>query len=101
METIKDILNFCNTAIFFDYSNIGVEREFNQVRKCIINRFHETIPNSRVVVALSIIDKIILKIFSGEIDDILRDIHDLRENIIYMISFEKTIEETKSDEEDD
>ena len=101
MKTTKDILNFYNTAVFFDYSKPEIEREFNQVRKCIINRFHETIPSSRIVVALSIIDKIILKIFSGEIADILRDLHDLRENIIYMLSFEKTVKgekEINSDE---
>ena len=100
MKTIKDILNFCNTAIFFDYSNPEILTDFNQVRKCVINRFYESIPNSRIILTLSIIDEIILKIFDGEIDDILRDIHYLRENIICMISFEKTIEEeNKSDDE--
>ena len=101
MKTIKDFLNFCNTAIFFDYSNPEILTEFNLVRNCIINRFHETIPNSRITLTLSIIDKTILKIFSGEIADILRDIHDLRQNVIYMISFEKTTEKTESDEEID
>ena len=102
MKTIKDILNFCNTAVFFDYTNPEIEREFNQVRKCIINRFHETIPHSRIILVLSIIDEIILKIFNNEIDDIIRDIHDLRENILYMLSFEKTVEEeTESGEEID
>ena len=33
----------------------------------------------------------ILKIFSGEIDNILNYIHDIRENVIYMFSFEVTI----------
>ena len=32
----------------------------------------------------------ILKIFNNEIDNILDNLHDLRENILYMISFEKT-----------
>ena len=35
----------------------------------------------------------ILKIFNNEIDNILNNVHDLRENIIYMISFEKTAKE--------
>ena len=93
MEPIEEILNFCNTAIFFDFNNRGVVREFNQIRKLIINRFHETIPCSRIIVTLAIIDKMILKVFNNDIDDILRDIQDLRENIIYMFSFEKTVKE--------
>ena len=39
METIKDILNFCNDAIFYDYTNVGITCELNQVRRCIINNF--------------------------------------------------------------
>ena len=103
MRTIKDILNFCNKAIFFDFTNQEIISEFNQVRKFLINRFHRTIPNSRIIIMLSIIDKIILNIFDGDIDDILKDIHDLRENIMYMLSFEKVeeeeIETDDSDEE--
>ena len=102
MKTIKDVLNFCNTAIFFDYSNQEIITEFNQVRKYIINRFHESIPSSRIILTLSIIDEIILKVCDNDIDDILRDIHELRENILYMRSFEKTIEEeSESEEEND
>ena len=93
MEPIEEILNFCNIAIFFEYSNRGIEREFNQIRKHIINRFHESIPHSRRIISLSIIDKMILKFFNGDIDNILRDLHDLRENIFYMLSFEKTVVE--------
>ena len=48
METIKDVLNFCNSAVFNDYKNIGIIEELNQVRKCIINRFYKTIPDSRI-----------------------------------------------------
>ena len=98
MKTINDILNFCNRSIFFDYSNQEIISEFNQVRKFIINRFHETIPNSRILISLSIIDEIILKIFNEDIENILRDIHDFRENILYMLSFEKIDEEDEPDD---
>ena len=30
METVKDILNFCNAAIFFSYKNISNIEELNQ-----------------------------------------------------------------------
>ena len=87
METIKDILNFCNAAVFYDYTNIGIRVELNQVRKCIINTFYKTIPDSRTPVSLSIIDDIILKINNND----TKNIHDLRENILYMLAFEKLI----------
>ena len=91
METIKDISNFCNSAVFYDYKNIGIIEELNQLRKCIINRFYKTIPDSRIRVSLSIIDDINLKINGNEIEKILENIHDLRENILYMLSFEKIV----------
>ena len=50
----------------------------------------KTIPNTRILVSLGIIDDIILKINSGDIENLIDDVHDLRENILYMLSFEKT-----------
>ena len=91
MDTTKDLLNFCNDAVFYDYKNIGIICELNPVRTFIINRFYKTIPYTRILVSLSIIDDIILKIISGDIEKILNDVHSLRENILYMLSFEKTV----------
>ena len=91
METTKDLLNFCNDAVFYDYKNIGLICEFNPVRTFIFNRFYKTIPYTRILVSLGIIDDIILKIDSDDIENILDDIHGLRENILYMLSFEKTV----------
>ena len=91
METVKELLNFCNAAVFYDYTDIGITCELNQVRKCIINTFYKTIPDSRIRVSLSIIDDIILKINNKDIEDILENIDDLRENILYMLSFEKPV----------
>ena len=56
METVKDVLNFCNAAMFYDYKNIGIIGEFNQARKCVFNNFHETIPVSIILIILSIIE---------------------------------------------
>ena len=53
METIKSILKFCESAVFYDYTNIDITCELNQVRKCIINNFYKTIPDSRIRVSLS------------------------------------------------
>ena len=41
--------------------------------------------------SLSIIDDIILKVNSGDIENILDEIHNLRKNVLYMLSFEKTV----------
>ena len=91
MESVKDILNFCNAAIFYDYTYIGITVELNQVRKCIINSFYKTIPNSRILVNISIIDDIVLKINVNVIENSIQNFHDLRENILYMLSFEKLL----------
>ena len=93
METVKDILNFCNHALFYDHENIGVAEELNQVRKYIIKSFHKTIPHTTIIATLSIIDDIILKIHDNDIENIIENIHDLRENILYMLSFEKLIKD--------
>ena len=91
METVKDFLKICNAAVFYDYTNIGITCELNQVRKCIINSFCKTIPHTRILVNLSILDDIILKVNDNDIEDILENIHYLRENILYMLSFEKLV----------
>ena len=91
METIKDILNFCKSAVFYDYTNIGIAVDLNQVRKCIFSSFYKTFPHTRILVSLSIIDDIILKIYNNDIENILENIHGSRENILYMLTFEKLI----------
>ena len=98
METTKDILNFCNDAVFFDDKNIGIICELSPVPTFIINRFYKTIPYTRILVSLSIIDDITLKINSSDIENFLDDVHSLRENILYMLSFEKTVRDEKDDE---
>ena len=63
----------------------------NQVPKSNINSFFKTIPNTRILVSLSIIDDISLKINDNGIENIIENIHDLRGNILYMLSFEKLV----------
>ena len=91
METIRDISNFCNAAVFYDYTNIGITIELNQVRIGIINSFYKTIPHSRILTSLSIVDDVILKINKNDFKIIIENIHDSRENKLYMLSFEKLI----------
>ena len=95
MNTVKDILNFCNAAIFYDYKNLGVIEELDQLRKCIINNFQETIHITRILVALSIIDDVILKINNTDFENVIENIDDLRENLLFMVSSKKMIGEDK------
>ena len=93
METVKDVSNFCIAAIFFDFKNVGVIGELNQVRKCIFNNFRETIPVSRVLITISIIDVVNIKSHDNDIEKVIEDIHDLGSNILYMIGFEKVVKD--------
>ena len=97
METEKDLLIFTNEALFYDYKSVGIICELNPVRTYIINRFFKTIPYTRFLVNLSLIDDIILKINHYDIENILDDVHNLREEILYMLSFEKTAKENPDD----
>ena len=101
MESVKDILNFYNAAIFYNYTIIGTTCELNQVRKCIIYSFYKKIPDSRNCVSLSIIDDLIFKINNSDIEDIVENTHDLRGTILYMLSFEKLLRDEPILNEDD
>ena len=67
---------------FMINKNIGIICELNPVRTFIINRYFKTIPYTRILVSLSIIDDVILKINNGDIENILDDIHNLGENVL-------------------
>ena len=88
----ENILDFFNAAVFYDYTNIGITCELNQVRTFII-RFYKTRPDSRIRLSLSTIDDIILKIKNDDIENIVENVHDLREIILDMLSFEKLIKD--------
>ena len=91
MNTINDILNFCNDSIFYDHKIIDIVEEKNQVSKYIINDFQKTTPVSRILVSLSLIEDIILKINDNDFENVIEIIHDFRENILNMLSFEKLL----------
>ena len=53
--------------------------------------FFKTNPHIRLLVSLSITDDKILKSHDNDIENIIESIHYLRENILYMLSFEKLV----------
>ena len=67
------------------------------MRKYLINSFYKTNPNTTLLTSLSIIDDIILKINDNDIENIIDKIHDLRENLLYMLSFEKLIKDNNGE----
>ena len=93
METIKDTLEFCNRAVFYDYKNIGIIEEINEIRKRVINNFHETIPVSRILISLSFIDDMILKKNDNDIEFNMDNLHELREKILDKIGCQRSVKE--------
>ena len=85
MESVKNLLNFRNAAVFYDYKNVGNTCELSHVRKCIINSFYKTFPHSRSFACLSIVDDVILKFNTEDIEKNIEKIHELREKILYML----------------
>ena len=90
MDTIKEILTFCNESLWFDYSNIS---ELNKLHKYLIKYFFDSIPKERLIISLNLIDKIVIKIYDNDKEEINIDIFKLREEILYMLSYQKTIME--------
>ena len=90
MDTIIETLNICNETHWYDYENIS---ELNTLRKYLIDYFYDTIPQERLLISLHIIDIIILKIYDNK--EVNNDIFKLREEILYMLSFEKVVKDDK------
>ena len=45
----------------------------------------------RILSILSITDVVVLKIFANDVENTMENIHDLRENVLYMISLESFV----------
>ena len=93
MENDKDMFKFFNEFIFFDPSETGVDVKINVLRKHIINRFHNTIPSTRILTTLSLVDDIILNLHDKNLEGIQDDMYSVRETVLYMLSFETFVDE--------
>ena len=101
MESDKDLFNFFNEFTFLDHLEVGVDVNVNILRKYTINRFHESIPSIRILTTLSFLDDVFLKLKYKHLEGIQDDdMYDVRENVMYMVSFEKTVDENPVDEND-
>ena len=92
IDSIKVILNFCNSAVYFDFNKIGIVIQLNNLRGSIFDIFHETVPKSKILESQSIIEDMILKINENDIENIVDKIYDLREKVIFMIAYKKVKE---------
>ena len=92
MKTIKNITNFRNAAVFYDYKNIGNIEELNHVDRCVIENCHDSISVNRILITLSLIDIVILKINDKDIEIVVENIDDLRANFLHMVGFENVVE---------
>ena len=81
-------MNICNETHWYDYVNIS---ELNTLRKYLIDFFYDTIPQERLLISLHLTDNIILKIYDNK--EVNNDIFKLREEILYMLSFEKVVKD--------
>ena len=95
MDTIKEILTICNESLWYDYDNQKNNSELNRLRKYLIKYFYIDIPEERILISLYIIDNIILKLYNNDKDEIIEYIHKLREQILYMLSFQKTVRDER------
>ena len=87
MNTIDDILNVCDAAIFYDYKNIGHIDEWNHARNYVISNSRELILVGKVLAAPSAIDVINLKINAFEVENIDENICGLISEILGIITF--------------
>ena len=93
---------FFNVFIFPDHSVFGSDVKVNDLRKYVINRVFITIPPSRILKTLSLTDDVFLKLHDKNLEGIQDDMYSVRENVMYMLSFEKFVcENPVCDENDD
>ena len=95
METDNDMLKLFAEFTFLDHSEGGIDVNVNILRKYITNKFHKAVPASRILITLSLIDHIILKLHNKDLD-----LYSVRENVLYMLSFEKFVEENPAGDDD-
>ena len=94
------MFKFLSEFVFLDHSEGGIEVIVNVLRKYTIHFFHKTVPPSSILRTLSCIVDVILKLHNKDLENIQDDMYSVRENVLYMLSFEKFLEEKPTDDND-
>ena len=99
-RVIKICFSFFNEFVFLGQSETGLDVNVDDLRKYILNGFHETIPSCRNLTTLSFLDDVILKLHDKNLEGIQDDMYNVRENVMYKISFEKFVDDNDDDNDD-
>ena len=87
METINDVLYYLNKLDFTDNVDDSDYENLKCVKKILVREFEDyNIP--KLIDVLSIVDNLFITLAVGELQDILIKRDTLRENILYLISFQ-------------
>ena len=86
--------------IFLDHSEGGIDVNVNILRKYIVNRLDKAVPASRILITLSLIDDNFSKLPYKYLEGIQDDMYSVRENVLYMLSFEKLVGENPTGDDD-
>ena len=87
METIYDVLYYLNKLDFTDNVNDSDYENLRCVKRILVKKFEDyNIP--KLIDILSIVDNLFITLTIGQLQDILIKTDTLRENILYLISFE-------------
>ena len=97
METIKDCLDFIDVVIVIDYKTIKFVDNFEQMRECIIDTYHEKIFVNEMNLLRILSQKIQIteKFFFDIVENFKKDVHNFRGFILYMLSAQKTYKDEK------
>ena len=92
---------FFDEFVFLDHTASVVDVKVSILRKYIINRFRNTIPPSRKLTTLSLIEDIILKLHDKNLEGIQDDMYAARDDVLYMLSFENFVDENPIGDDND
>ena len=92
MQSDKGMFKLSNEYNFPDHSEVGIDVKVNDLRKYIINRLYKTIPPSRILSTLSLIDDFILKLSDKNLEGIEIIMYSVGENVMKMLSFETFVD---------
>ena len=90
METIYDISFYLNKLDFTDNINDTDFKNLRCIKRILVREFKDYII-SKLIDVFSIVDRLFITLTVGEPQDILNKTDTLRENILYLISFENIV----------
>ena len=83
MITVKEILDICNEALYYEYNGLTDIEKIDIIREYIVDNFIKTWSRTHILESLSIIDDTNLKIcFNEDIENIYKCVDALRTKII-------------------